>query len=125
MVVLLLASTVSWTVGKHYCMGRLMNVSLFEHAENCGMDMDGMTETSFSDEKKSCCSDEVIVIEGQDDLKLSFEDISFDKQQFLVAYTFSYLDLFEGFEEQQVSFHRYSPPLLVKDIQLLDEVFLI
>ena len=125
MAILLFASTLSWTVGKHYCMGRLMNVSLFEHAEDCGMDMGEMSETAFSDENKSCCNDELVVIEGQDDLKLSFEVISIDKQQFLAAYSLSYIYLLEGFVEQPVSQYHYTPPLLVKDIQLLDEVYLI
>jgi len=120
MALLLLASTVSWTVGRHYCMGRLMNVSLFEHAADCGM-----TETSFSTEKKSCCNDEMIVIDVQDDLKISLENILLDKQQFLVAYTLSYINLLKVGSEQEVLYNYYPPPLLVKNIQLLDEVFLI
>ncbi len=122
MAVLLLASTTSWTVGKHYCMGRLMNVALFEHAEDCGMDMEGL---SLSEELESCCKDELLVIDGQDDLKLSFSDLTIDQQEFLVAFSQLYLDLFNDIPEQVVPDFLYPPPLLVKDIQLLDEVFLI
>ena len=39
MAVMLLLSTTSWTVGKHYCMGLLVDISLFAQAENCGMEM--------------------------------------------------------------------------------------
>lgn len=123
MAVLLLASTVSWTVGQHYCMGRLINVSLFVHAEDCGMDM--AFETSSTDIKKSCCSDEILVIEGQEELKISFEDISLTEQQFLIAYTISFLKHIQNFEEQNNPLPHYLPPLLVKDIQVLDAVFLI
>lgn len=125
MAILLLASTISWSVGKHYCMGRLMNVSLFEHAEDCGMEMNGMVENSISEESISCCSDELIVIEGQDNLKLSFEDIAFEKQEFLHWNTFFNFDLLIGYEEQMFLQKQHPPPLIIKDIQLLDEVFLI
>jgi len=124
MALLVLASTVSWTVGQHYCMGRLMNVSLFEHAEDCGMDM-GLSETSFSDFKKSCCSDKIVVIEGQDDLKLSFDETSIEAPQLIVAPTISFNLIFEAGTEAVIVEDCYPPPLIVKNIQLLDEVFLI
>ena len=126
MAFLLLASTTSWTIGKHYCMGHLVDVSLFEEAEDCGMAM----TTSESDnllisDENSCCNDELIVVEGQDDLQLSFENISVDQQLFLVAFTYSYFNLVEISSERPLLNEYYPPPLIVKDIQLLDEVFLI
>lgn len=126
MVVLLLLSTTSWKVEKHYCMGHLMDVAFFSDVDTCGMDMD-MSDRSDSQmqQEDSCCSDEVIVIDGQDDLKLSFNNLSLDQRSFMVAFTYSYIDLFETLTEQVVPHKHYPPPILVKDIQLLDEVFLI
>jgi len=126
LAMLLLASTTSWTVGKHYCMGHLMNVSLFAHAEDCGMDMmmdEG--ETSRGEMENSCCDDEIITVEGQDDLKHSLEDISLGQQLFLAAFAYSYLKVLEFPSVRQLPNEYYPPPLLIKDIQLLDEVFLI
>jgi len=126
MALLLLASTTSWTVEKHYCMGHLMDVSLFSAAEDCGMAM-----STFSDDnseivdQNSCCNDELIVVEGQNDLKVSFDDFSLDQRLFLVAFTSSYINLFDTLAERPVPNEHYPPPLLVRDIQLLDEVFLI
>lgn len=77
MAILLLASTVSWTVDKHICMGRVMDISLFTHADDCGMDMDM---------EKSCCDDETFTVQGQDDLKISFENFNLDQQVFLVSF---------------------------------------
>ncbi len=52
---------------------------------DCGMEM----EAKASSKKKNCCKDEVQKIEGQDELQLtSFDKISFEKQQFLVAFIF-------------------------------------
>ena len=38
---------------------------------------------------------------------------------------YSYINLFEGLEKNIVPFKNYSPPLIVTDIQVLDQVFLI
>lgn len=126
MALLLLASTTAWTVEKHYCMGHLMDVSFFSEAEDCGMDM-SMPEPDGSQiaDENSCCDDQLITVAGQDDLKLSFNDFSLDQQLFLVAFTHSYLNLFEIPSESLLPNEHYPPPLLFKDIQLLDEVFLI
>jgi hypothetical protein len=107
-------------------MGHLMDVSLFVHAENCGMDMDiyddGASQMNAED---TCCDDELIIVEGQDDLKVSFEDVDLGQQLFLVAFAHYYLNLLQIGTERIVPNEHYPPPLLVKDIQLLDEVFII
>jgi hypothetical protein len=126
MALLLLLSTISWKVEKHYCMGRLMNVALFADVETCGMDMaDVMDVEDFGKTKPSCCDDEVIFVDGQDDLKISFNDLKFENQSFLVGLFYSNLSIAQDWKEQPVPHEQYPPPKLVKDIQLLDEVFLI
>jgi len=102
----------------------LLDIAFFSPAEDCcePIAIDG-DETSL--EENSCCSDEIIVIEGQDDLKLSFNDLDIGQQIFLVAFTNSYIDLFNGLKEQVVPHKKYPPPLLVKNIQVLDQVFII
>ena len=121
MAVLLLLSTVSWTVDKHLCMGRVMDVAFFSNAEDCGIES---AMQAFGDTENHCCDDESFTLEGQDDLKLSFHDFELDQQIFLVTFTFSYLNLFEE-KELSVPDQIYPPPLLVKDYNLLYEVYLI
>ncbi len=120
MAFLLLASTVSWTIEKHYCMGRVVDISLFGHAEGCGMlgDFEGILENS-------CCENELIAVDGQDDLNYSWEQLDLGQQVFLYALTFSYLHSLENLEELVVPHKEYPPPLLIRDLQLLDQVFLI
>lgn len=78
------------------------------------------------DIKKTCCDDELDVVEGQDELKLSsFEDLDLEQQQFLVSFAVTYLNTFESLFEETILHKAYSPPDLVYDIQVLDEVFLI
>lgn len=124
MALLVLISTVSFAVEKHYCGDYLMAVSVFSKAETCGMAMiDEMVLPSV--QKNHCCKNETEVIKGQDELKFrDFEDFTAFQQLFITSYVYSYINLFEDL--QQVIPHKdYSPPNLVADIQVLDQVFLI
>jgi len=116
MALLVLVSTVSWTVDKHLCMGRVMDISFFAHADDCGMDMDM---------ESSCCDDESFTIQGQDNLKMSFDNFSLDQQLFFVSFVHSYFYLFEGEVEEVNPFVDYSPPPLIRDVQVLHQTFLI
>ena len=83
---LLLLSTFSFTVAKHYCGDFLVAISFTGNADDCGMKMQKVTK------KKNCCRDEVHQIEGQDELQQnSIDEFNFSKQQFLVSFYISYL----------------------------------
>ncbi len=121
---LVLFSTLSFTVEKHYCGNHLVDVAIFTKAENCGMDPEAFPTANF--EKKHCCKDEIQVVKGQDKLKKSsFEDLQLEQQLFLSAFICSFLNLYEGLPEQVIPHKNYSPPNLVADIHVLDQVFLI
>ncbi len=125
MALMVLLSTVSWTVDKHMCMGRVMDVSFFLEADACGMEAFAEAMGKKAGQEDGCCDDESFTINGQDDLKHSWFDLDLEQQFFLVAFTKSYLDAFVPLEELPVPNEEYPPPLLVCDIQLLDQVFLI
>jgi len=124
MALFLVASTISWTVEQHYCMGRLMDTAIFASAVPCGGMQISDVATSLK-QKMPCCDDEITIIKGQEDLKISFDTITILQQAFLLSYADTYLNLFDGLEEHIVPFNQYPPPILVADIQLLDQVFLI
>lgn len=121
---LVLFSTVSFTIEKHFCGDVLVDVSVFSDVEKCGMETNGTALETIA--KKSCCKDEINVVKGQDELKpASFEDLKFDQQQFLASFAYAYINLFEGLPNQVIPHKDYSPPNLVADIQLLKDTFLI
>lgn len=122
MALLLLMSTVSWTVDKHLCMGRVMDVAFFSSAEDCGMES---AMVVFGDTENHCCADESFTLEGQDDLKLTWNDLDLDTQVVVFAWAQSYLDLFSDLEQRPVANSTYPPPLLVHDFNILYEVYLI
>lgn len=123
MAFLVLLSTISFTVEKHFCGDVLIDIAIFSKADPCCDE--GAVTLTFA-ESKSCCKDQLEVVKGQDNLKkTTFEDFQFDQQVFITTLYYSYLNLFEGLPEQIIPHKDYSPPNLVTDIQVLDQVFLI
>ena len=121
---LVLFSTLSLTIEKHFCGDTLIDVAIFSEAEICGMqdmkmDQDGMVE-------KSCCKNEKEVIEGVNKLVTkSFDDFHDVQKLVLIAYSYSYINLFEELPNAVIPHRNYSPPKLIKDIHVLDETYLI
>jgi hypothetical protein len=120
LALVVLFSTVSFTIEKHFCGDVLVDVSVFFEADKCAMESVEMLQN------KSCCKDEIDVVEGQDELNLSaFDDIDFDQQQFVTAFVYSYFNGFKSLPKQTIPHKNYSPPNLTADIQVLDQVFII
>ena len=124
LALLVLFSTVSFTIEKHYCGDVLVDVSVFTEAEKCDMGISEMAKETIT--KKTCCKDEVKLVKGQDELKVStFDDLNLQQQLFITTFAYSFINLFEGLETQIIPHKDYSPPNLVADIQVLDQVFII
>jgi len=124
LALLVLFSTFSFTVEKHYCGDFLVDVSYIGEANSCNEGKKDNCETVIK--KKGCCKDEVHQINGQDEIqKVSLEKISFHQVKIFVAFYVSCELLFQNIEEQIVSNRYYSPPNLVLDIQVLHEVFIV
>lgn len=126
MAFLVLFSTMSFSMDMHFCGDMLVDFKLFQEADSCqmAMDMPSMDMTG-DDTEMECCSDVELLVPGQDDLQLSFDDLSFEQQTFIVAFTITYSNLFLGIDKHSTPFEEYSPPLLIRDVQILDQTFLI
>jgi hypothetical protein len=112
----------------HYCGDQLVDFSFYKTAENCSMKASSSKatgETSIMEMEMDCCTDLEIVLEGQDDLKISFDQFTFEQQIFISTFYDTYVNLFETVDKNLISFKEYSPPLLIRDIQILDQTFLI
>jgi hypothetical protein len=119
---LVLFSTLSFKVEKHYCGENLVDTAIFSEAKKCG----GMDSEEVLYVKKPCCKDTVDIFEGQDELNTSdFEDLNQTVKLTLIAYAYSYSLLFESLPKRIIPHKDYSPPNLTKDIQVLDETYLI
>ncbi|APZ45212.1 hypothetical protein BW723_02380 [Polaribacter reichenbachii] len=122
LALLVLFSTLSFTVAKHYCGDFLVDVSFTGEAEACGMEMSNVSEAKM----KSCCKDEVHKVEGQDELQFQkIDNFSFEKQQFLAAYFLSFKKLLVKNASKNIFYKDFSPPDIPTDYQVLYQVFLI
>ncbi|MGY0393369.1 HYC_CC_PP family protein [Bizionia sp. KMM 8389] len=118
MALLVLFSTVSFTVEKHFCGDILIDASIFDSVEKCASG-----EVELIDD---CCKDTLDVILGQDELSVkSFKELDLDQQVFIVCFADAYLSLFEGTPNLVVPHKNYSPPNLTTELRLLHQVFII
>ncbi|MGM1056654.1 MAG: HYC_CC_PP family protein [Bacteroidota bacterium] len=133
LALLVLVSTFSFTVDKHFCGSFLVDQAVFSkastcstdmHSDSCSMDMHSHSGTDVMDQD-NCCSNQNISVEGQDELKISFNSMDFDQQVFIAAFPFSFNELFGVLPQQVILYKNYTPPLIVKDIPVLNDTFLI
>ena len=122
---LVLLSSISWTLEEHYCMGRLVEVSLFAETHGCGMEMDQSDSEPADEEKFSCCDEQTVVHEVQDPFKFAKEKLHFTQPTLIAAWYGVYSPFILSTTESIAVPDYRPPPKLVRDIQLLHEVFLI
>ena len=125
MAFVVLFSTMSFTVNMHYCGDTLVETAIFHKAEGCGMEMDKPSTDGCKISKNNCCDDKQLIIDGQDELQLQVDKISFEQQVFIASFVYTYINLFEGLDKNVSSFEEYKPPLVVKQIFKIDETYLI
>ncbi|PNQ75211.1 hypothetical protein C1T31_03495 [Hanstruepera neustonica] len=125
MAIVVLFSTLSFTINMHYCGGTLVETALFQKAKGCGMEMGNPSTESCSITKKNCCDDKQLSIEGQDELQLTVDKITFEQQLFIASFVYTYINLFEGLEKNVSSYEEYKPPLVIRRIYKIDETYLI
>jgi len=125
MAFVVLFSTLSFTVDMHYCGDRLVDTAVFSKAKTCGMEMESTTNTDCETVKKDCCNEQQINFEGQDELKTTSKVVPFEQQLFVTAFIQSYINLFIGEQHHTPLYKNYSPPIAVKNIHKLDEIYLL
>ncbi|APQ16217.1 HYC_CC_PP family protein [Maribacter hydrothermalis] len=125
MAVVVLLTTMSFNVDMHYCGDLLVDFSIVEQVKSCGMENVKADCNNLDITQKSCCTDTQLIVEGAEELKVSFEQLSFDQQVFFTSFTYSYLNLFNGIDSNTISFEDYAPPFVKQDVQVLHQIFLI
>jgi len=123
MAMLVFISTLSISIEKHYCGDNLVDVAIFADVQKCeseAPDQGGILMTV------SCCKDVIDLHEGQDELSLKKTKVLDTNQKVLImsfAYVFSGSIDLES--QNNTPFIHDTPPKPVRDIQVLNEVFLI
>jgi len=124
--VLILLSTTSFTVKKHFCNDALIDTSIFTELNSCCEPIIFIPTEKSEIITESCCKDTTQLFKGQDHLILkSFNSLTYKQQVFLAVYAVSYVDVWEHLPENYIPHQYYSPPKVLIDIQLQQQVFLI
>jgi len=125
MTFVVLFSTMSFTVNMHYCGNTLVETAIFQKAKGCGMEMQKPSTEGCAITKKDCCKNEQSVVDGQDELQLQIDTITFEQQVFIASFVHSYINGFEGLNNNVSSYEEYKPPLVIRQLYKIDETYLI
>lgn len=124
---LVLFSTMSFTVKKHYCGQNLIGHAVFSSVQKCETEMHscGIEEGMQMNMEESCCSNQTQSFHGQDELNI--QPVSFDliQHNFIIPISFVLINLLPEVAAEVITYPPYQPPQLVYDLQVLGQVFII
>lgn len=138
LAILVLVTSVGFSVDMHFCQDDFKSFSLIGKAKNCH-DVAIKKSTCKHHkatvqqekpceklDKKDCCENRTLTLDADQDQQLQNVDFTLSKQveQFVTAFIYAfYKDKFT--EEADIFFANYRPPLIQKDIPVLIQSFLI
>ena len=127
MAVVVLITTMSFTLDMHYCGDTMVDYAFFKDAKVCGMErmQTSSVNKNQSFSQKSCCSDKQLFIQGQDNLHTISSTLTFEQQFFFTAFLHSYARIFEGTTTTVLSYIDEDFPFILQDILVLHQTFLI
>ncbi len=119
---MVLAASAGITLNKHYCMGHLVSIAIYDEADSC-MDLMGMEEEG--DTCMHCC-DDVTEEYKVDDLKLSQHTFDLTPEFQTLCLAASYIFSSPEYEEPPYeAYTQYKPPNINRDIPVFVQSFLI
>ena len=130
MALLVFISTLSISIEKHYCGDHLVDVAIFTDVQKCDMETSdegiAVSDQGSILKAQSCCKDVIDLYEGQDELSLEKTKALDTHQKVFImsfAHVFSGLNFLKS--QNNTPFIHNTPTKPIKDIQVLNEVFLI
>lgn len=122
LTIVVLFSTMSFTMQKMYCKGNLVQIAVFSKIIPCENE-DG-SNCSLSSE--SCCDFEKVVFDGQDELQVTSGNLEISYKQVFIPIEFeTYSKSFVIQNKKLDSYIKCHLPNLVADIQTIQQVFII
>ena len=128
LAVSILFTTSSFTVDMHFCSNKLIDISILGKAKVCNDKVEmknSSTKQCSSIQEKNCCSNQTFFKKGVDNLQKANNEFQTENIVFLNSFFYTYKNLFEGLDKNIVPLKHYRQPLLSKNIQILNETYLI
>ncbi|WP_196890669.1 HYC_CC_PP family protein [Aureivirga marina] len=123
-----LLSTFSFTIEKHFCAEELASISFFANADNCGMEAEEGEQNAICHQvsKKKCCEDEVSNLKATNtDTQCSHENIKLPKLDFIAPFLYTFVFNFEEKSIEIIPNKKHDSPPITKDRPVLFQTFLL
>ena len=128
LALILLTTNIGLAMATHYCGGEAVKTQLMLGHGHLDCDMSGMDMGAENTEKgpkaKNCCENQYQTFEIDGDYHPGFAQLIFNLD-FVVALVHTFLSIAPVPETEKSPYAHYSPPLLLRDIPVLNQVFLI
>ena len=122
MTLIVLLSTMSFTIHKRYCSGDLVDTTLFLESESCKI----VVLNDCCEISEDCCNHEQIIIDGQKELPSRvIVSLPIIKQFFVINSSNLFLEDYNFQPKKSLFYREYNPPILVFNRQLIHQVFII
>lgn len=128
MVTILMVSTTSFSIYKHFCGDNLVEVSRYETRSCCPSEEDEhskKTSNELSFSEKECCKNETEISEPPTlDNSKNFKLIK-NQLVFVTSFYYSFIEKNEDFDSKTNFYNNFSPPEIVLNKQVQFQSFLI
>lgn len=122
MALVVLISTMSFTMHKRYCNDYLVDITLFSKSESCII----VANNDCCVVSETCCDHEQIVVDGQNELlSKDVNNLQVTKQFFVRNSTNFRLKNFEFKSRNNIQYKDYIPPAMIFNKQVIHQVFII
>ena len=138
MAFLMFFSSAGIAMDMHFCQGKLKSVSFFGKAKTCHDMAEGaikncphykkmMADKKGCSEDKNCCSNKTVHFQSDQDQQIQNSNFVVSKQlqQFVIAYVAVFISNDFNIEYETIPFAHYKPPLIQRDIPILNQSFLL
>lgn len=124
LAIVVLVSTLSFSVSKHYCLNRLVETSFITNLDGCISENKSDVSCDYFS-TKSCCDDVHIVVEGLENFHFEkYSKIDFDIEYFFDAQVYI-PEILIFSSKSEILYFSYKPPPLYKPIYQINETYLI
>jgi len=122
MTLIVLLSTMSFTINQRYCDGNLVDTTLFLKSDSCKI----IVQSNCCEITEDCCNHEQIVINGQKELpsRIVVETPILNKC-FVINSVKLHLEKYDFQSKSRIFHKKYIPPSLVFNKQIVHQVFII
>jgi hypothetical protein len=122
MTLIVLLSTMSFTINQRFCDGNLVDTTLFLKSESCKI----IVQSDCCEISEECCDHEQIIIDGQKEFPSRIVvETPIVNQYFVVNSVKLHLEKYNFQYENRIFYKKYIPPSLVFNKQVFHQVFII